>query len=125
MFGKDVKTKSRTRGEGQFGMIVGLAVAIVAGVAGFKILPLHIQGNELKDAMEEQANFGGMKPPEKIKWAIYEIAQKSGVPLKLDDIKISFHGANINIQAKYERAVDVLGYHYVYKFDKEVDKPIF
>lgn len=119
------KLPNGRRGEGQFGMIAGIVVAIVVSVAGFKILPLHIQGKEVKDAMDEQANFAGMKSQDKIKWGIYEIAQKVGSPLKLEDIKISFHGANITIEAKYERSVDVFGYKYVYKFDKSVDKPVF
>lgn len=113
------------RGEGAFGLIVGLAVLFVVVVACVRILPLHIHGNEVLDAMNEAANFGGLKPPEKLKLDIYLKAQDARVPLKMDAIRIDRNGSYITISAQYEQTADIFGYRYVYKFDKKVEKPVF
>jgi hypothetical protein len=113
------------RGEGALGLIVGLAVLFVVVVACVRIIPLHIRGNELLDAMNEAANFGGLKTPEKLQMDVYLKAQDSKVPLKLEAIKVERNGSYIAVSAKYDQAVDVFGYHYVYSFDKRVEKPVF
>lgn len=119
-----VATRFR-RGEGALGLIVGLGVLFVVVVAIVRILPLHIHGNEILDAMNEAANFGGMKGPEKLKMDIYLKAQKAKVPLKLEAIHIERRGTYIDISAQYEQTADIFGYKYVYKFDKKVEKPVF
>ena len=113
------------RGEGAFGLIVGLGVLFVVVVACVRILPLHIRGNEILDAMNEAANFGGLKGPEKLKMDIYLKAQDAKVPLKMDAIRIERSGNYIAISAQYEQSADIFGYKYVYRFDKRVEKPVF
>ena len=117
-------TRSR-RGEGALALIVGLGVLFVVVVACVRIIPLHIHGNEVLDALNEAANFGGLKPPEKLQYDVFMRAQNSKVPLKLEAIKVERSGSYIAISARYEQSVDVLGYKYVYKFDKRVEKPVF
>jgi hypothetical protein len=116
--------KSR-RGEGAFGLVVGLAVLFVVVVACVRIVPLHIHGNDVLDAMNEAANFGGLKSMEKLQMDVYLRAQGDRVPLKLEAIRVEKSGQYIAISAAYEQTVDVLGYKYVYKFDKRVEKPVF
>lgn len=113
------------RGEGAIGLIVGLGVLFVVVVAIVRILPLHIHGNEILDAMNEAANFGGMKGADKLQMDIYRKAQNVRVPLKLEAIRIERRGTYINISAQYEQTADIFGYKYVYKFDKKVEKPVF
>ena len=117
-------TRSR-RGEGAFGLIVGLGVLFVVVVACVRILPLHIRGNEILDAMTEAANFGSLKGPEKLQMDIYLKAQNAKVPLKMEAIRIERNGNYITISAQYEQSADIFGYKYVYKFDKRVEKPVF
>jgi hypothetical protein len=116
---------ARRRGEGAIGLIVGLVLVGVVTVALFKIVPLHIHGNEVLDAMQEQANFGGLKQLDKIQWEIFRRGEEAGVPLPLQEIKVMHRGQNIVITAKYTQTVDVFGYKYVYNFDKTVEKPTF
>jgi len=113
------------RGEGAFGLIVGLGILFVVVVACVRILPLHIRGNEILDAMNEAANFGGLKGPEKLKMDIYLKAQDAKVPLKMEAIRIDRSGNYITISAQYEQSADIFGYKYVYRFDKRVEKPVF
>ena len=113
------------RGEGAFGLIVGLAVLFVVVVGCVRIVPLHIHGNEVLDAMNEAANFGGLKPLEKLQMDIYLRAQKVRVPLKMEAIRVERAGTYIAISAQYEQSADIFGYKYVYKFDKRVEKPVF
>ena len=113
------------RGEGAFGLIVGLALLFVVVVGLVRIVPLHIHGNVVLDAMNEAANFGGLKTLEKLQMDVYLRAQDARVPLKLEAIRVEKNGSYISVSARYEQTVDVLGYKYVYKFDKRVEKPVF
>lgn len=113
------------RGEGGFKVLLGIAFLIVVTMACFKILPIHVKGGEVFDAMNEQANFGSLKTLDKIQYEVFRKAQENDVPLQLNDIKVYKNGSNIIIEAKYKQAVDVLGYHYVYEFDRKVEKPVF
>ena len=117
--------RAAVRGEGAFGLVISLAVLFVAVVALVRIVPLHIHGNEVLDAMNEAANFGGLKPIEKLQYDVFLKAQDARVPLKLDGIKIERNGSYIAISARYEQSADIFGYKYVYKFDKRVEKPVF
>jgi hypothetical protein len=113
------------RGEGAFGLVVGLAILFVVVVGLVRIVPLHVHGNVVLDAMNEAANFGGVKGLDKLQMDVYLRAQDARVPLKLEAIHVEKNGTYIAVSARYEQTVDVLGYKYVYKFDKRVEKPVF
>ncbi len=113
------------RGEGAFGLLVGLAVLFVVAVGCVRIVPLHIHGNEVLDAMNEAANFGGLKTLEKLQLDVYLRAQDAKVPLKMEAIRVEKNGSYLSISARYEQTVDIFGYKYVYRFDKRVEKPVF
>ena len=119
------KKSAARRGEGAFGVIVGIAILVVVGMALFKIVPLHIAGNDVRDAINEAANFASIKQDDKLRWDIFQRAQKAGAPLPMTEIKISRPGQAVRISAKYETTVNVLGYNYVYRFDETVEKPTF
>ncbi len=113
------------RGEGAFGLIVGLGILFIVVVALVRVVPLHIHGNEVLDSMNEAANFGGLKGLEKLKMDIYLKAVSSKIPLKLEAIRVERNGTYITISAQYEQTADIFGYKYVYRFDKKVEKPVF
>ncbi len=117
--------RARNRGEGAFGLIVGLAILFLVAVSLARIVPLHVHGNEVLDAMNEAANFGGLKPPEKLQLDVYLKAQDAKVPLQMQDIRVERNGTYIMISARYKQTADIFGYKYVYDFDKKVEKPVF
>ena len=117
--------RARNRGEGAFGLIVGLALLFVVAVACLRIVPLHVRGNEVLDAMNEAANFGGLKSLEKLQLDVYLKAQDAKVPLQMQDIHLERNGTYIMISARYKQTADIFGYTYVYNFDKKVEKPVF
>ena len=119
------RSGNRTRGEGAFGLIVGIIVLVAAVISGIKVIPLYIHGNEIYDAMNEAANFGGIKPLEKLQADIYNRAQDAGVPLNLAEIRVERNGPYIVITARYKQTVDLFGFKYVYNFDKKVEKLVF
>lgn len=119
------KSEKRTRGEGAFGLIVGILVLVAAVISGIKVVPLYIHGNEIYDAMNEAANFGGLKPLEKLQADIYNRAQDVGVPLNLAEIHVERNGPYVVIAARYKQTVDLFGFKYVYNFDKKVEKLVF
>jgi hypothetical protein len=117
--------RAGNRGEGAFGLVIGLAILFVVAVACARIVPLHIHGNEVLDAMNEAANFGGLKPLEKLQLDVYLKAQEAKVPLQMQDIRVERNGTYIIISARYKQTADIFGYKYVYDFDKKVEKPVF
>jgi len=119
------KRAAGKRGEGALGAIIGLAILAAVGFALFKIVPLHIAGNDVKDAMSEAANFASIKQDDRLRWDIFQRAQKAGAPLQQTEIRISRPAQAVKISAKYETSVVVLGYTYVYRFDETVEKPTF
>ena len=114
-----------TRGAGAFGVIIGIVVLVAAVTSGIKIVPLYLHGNEIYDAMNEAANFGGLKPLDRLQADIYNRAQDAGVPLPLNEIHVDRNGPYIVISARYKQSVDLFGFKYVYNFDKKVEKLVF
>jgi len=112
-------------GEGMVGLLIGLAILFVVVTAGIKISPLHIHGAEMLDAMNETANFGGLKPPERLQYELFSRAEDVRAPVTLENISVVRNGPYIVVQVKYEESVDVFGYKYVYNFDKKVEKLVF
>ena len=108
-----------------FGVLIALIVLFVAATAGFKIIPLHIHGAEMFDAMNEAANFGGLKPIEKLQDELLTKAQEIRVPVKPQDVSVLRNGGYIIVQVRYQETVDVFTFKYVYKFDKKVEKLVF
>ena len=84
-----------------------------------------MSGNAVFDIMNEQANFAGMKQLDKIRWEITKKAEEENVPLAPADLKVYNKGAMVVIEAKWTQTIDVLGYKYVYVFDRRVEKPVF
>jgi hypothetical protein len=119
------KERRREAGEGMFGVLIGLAILFVVVTAGVKIVPLHIHGAEMLDAMNETANFGGLKPPDRLKDDLFARAEDVRAPVTLQNITIERNGPYITVQVKYQESVDVFGYKYVYNFDKKVEKLVF
>ena len=99
------------RGEGAFGLIVGLVVLFVVVVALVRVVPLHIHGNEVLDAMNEAANFGGLKPLEKLQ--IRHLPERAGREgaAQAGRIHVEKNGSYIVISAKYEQTVGHLRLH--------------
>jgi hypothetical protein len=117
--------RGRRRGEGAFNLILGLAVLFVLVIAAVRVVPLHIHGNEVFDAMTEAANFGGLKGLDKLRYEVFQKAQEKRVPLQLNEIKVERNGPYIVISAKYEQTAEVFGLKYTYRFDKKVEKLVF
>ena len=51
--------RRKSRGEGAFGTILGIAVLVLVGVALFKIVPLHMAGNKVLDAKDASFKEAG------------------------------------------------------------------
>jgi hypothetical protein len=107
------------------GLLIALVVVFVVVTAGIKIIPLHIHGAEMIDAMNEVANFGGLRPIEKLRDELLSRAQEIRVPIKPQDVSVVRNGGYIVVQMRYQETVEVFTYKYVYNFDKKVEKLVF
>jgi hypothetical protein len=117
--------RRQERGEGMLRVVIGLAVLVVLVISGIKIVPIHIRGSEMFDAMDEAANFGGLKEPEKLEYDIFSRAEEVRAPVKMENISVVRNGGYIIVAVKYQESVDVFGYRYVYNFDKKIEKLVF
>ena len=108
-----------------FGLLIGLAILFVVATALAKIIPLHIHGAEVLDAMNEAANFGGLKPLDKLKQDVLMRAQDARAPIELKNISVLRNGPYIIVQVVYQETADIFGFKYTYNFDKKVEKLVF
>ena len=113
------------RGEGMFGLLLGLAILFVVATSLAKIIPLHIHGAEVLDAMNEAANFGGLKPLDRLQKDVLSRAQDARAPVELQNIIVIRNGPYIVVQVKYEETADIFGFKYKYNFDKKIEKLVF
>ncbi len=120
-----MRTRRNQRGEGMFGLLLGLAVLFVVATAGAKIIPLHMHGAEVLDAMNEAANFGGLKSMEKLQQDILNRAQDAKAPIELQNISVVRNGPYIVVRVVYQETADIFGFKYTYNFDKKVEKLVF
>ena len=91
-----------------------------------RIVPLHIHGNEVLDAMNEAANFGGLKAAREAPDGHLPARRRTRRSRsRCEAIRVESSGTYIVISARYEQTADIFGYKYVYTFDKKVEKPVF
>ncbi len=121
-----MRFRQRQAGEGIAGcalwaVILGIAVLIV-----IKIVPVKVQSAELKDFMLEQAKFAGRRAnADRIKKAILDKADELGLPVTKEDVSVRLSGGRIRMRCTYVVPVDLVVHTYMWKFDHQVDRPIF
>jgi hypothetical protein len=117
--------RSRQSGEGKIGCILWIAVAVIAGMIAFKMIPVRIQSAELYDFMVEQAKWASNRPPDAIKKAIVQRAKELELPLSADDVEVQRVGDRIKMEAEFTVPVEFPGYTYNWEFHHMVDRSIF
>ena len=120
---------AKERGEGKFGLIVGIVVLALGAFFLMNVVPVYFADWELGDRMETAAlgvpNHSGDKVSQEKVWeAVQELEltpyiQKNG-------IRVSTASGKRNISLSYEREVTYLpGYKKLVTFEHDVSVPVF
>lgn len=118
-------SKMRQRGEGRVGCLFWAVVLAIVVLIGIKMVPVKYASSQLFDFMDEQAKFAQKTTPDGMKKAILRRARELQVPLDPKRVTVKKSGGRIRIEAAYEVPVKFPGYTYVWKFEEEIDEPIF
>ena len=120
-----MRRRLRARGEGKIGCILWALVFAVVGLVAWKMIPVKIASSQLYDYMEDEAKFAAGNTIETMKKRIVEKAHELDLPLKEENVTVEKPGDNIRMRAVFEVPVEFPGYTYVWKFDHQVNRPIY
>jgi hypothetical protein len=112
-------------GEGRIGCIFWLLVLAAVIVVAWEWVPVRINTAEFADYMDEQAKFAQNASPAVLKRRLIERARALELPIEPDDCTVEKPGDRIRMRCVYEIELEYPGYTYVWKFDEQIDEPLF
>src|SRR5690348_7797379 len=116
--------RRRAAGEGNIGCILWTAVFLLLVLICYKVIPIKLNTAEMYDFMIEQAKFG-TAPAAELKKIILGKANELEIPINEKNLTVERIGDRIRMKTAFEIPVDFPGYTYVWKFDWEIDRPIY
>lgn len=119
-----MRQRRRAAGEGNLGCILWSLAFIVIALICYKAIPVKLNSAQLYDFMVEQAKFG-TAPPAEIKKAIISKAKELELPVNEKNLTVEKLGDRIRMKTAFEVPLEFPGYTYVWKFDWEIDRPIY
>ena len=83
-----------------------------------KVFPVLLNQYQLQDGMQNIARFATVnrQDPEQIRKAVLTEAEKDGVPISAEDIKVEALNGNVRINVNYSVTVDLLVYRWTMNF---------
>lgn len=120
-----MRTTARASGHSRIGCILWLIGLLIFGMIAYKAIPVLIQNAEFEDFLNDQARFAARASGEEIKKRILRRADELDVPLDPKRLTVRKGSRRIRIECSYEVSLEFPFYTYVWKFDHEVDRPIF
>ncbi len=118
-------TRLGSRGEGRLGCILWLLTAGIGVLIAVKAIPVKLTDVEFADYIEEQAQFSGRATGETLKKRILKKAKELEIPLEQKNLKVEKTSRRVRIQCNYTVTLDFGVYQYVWKFEHDLDRPIF
>jgi hypothetical protein len=112
-------------GDSKFGCVLWLVLLAVAVLISWKAVPVKIANAEFYDFMVEQAKFAGGSSPETIKKRLLVRAKELDLPVTDKNLSVERIGDRIRMKTGYVMLLEFPGYTYEWRFDHEVDRPIF
>jgi hypothetical protein len=113
------------RGEGRAGCIFWLAVLLITGLIGFKVVPVKYRNSQIYDFMYEQAKYAQQARPDRIRKDILRRARELKIPLDPKKLVVKRQGGRIFLQMEYDEVINFPGYTYTWHFKEVVDEPVF
>ena len=112
-------------GGARIGTVIWLLVFVVLVVVSKEAIPVKIRTSQLEDFMVELAKFSTRESDEKLQIRILEKADELQLPVVKNDVSVRKAGGRIRMRAQYEIPLEFPFYTYVWRFEHNVDRPIF
>ncbi len=119
------RARSHQAGEGVAGCLFWAAILGILLLVAFKMAPVKIASSELYDFMVEQAKFAGRTPAETVKGRVLAKARELELPVSEKSVTVEKVGGHIRMRCIYTVPVDFYLFTYQWRFDHDVDRPIF
>lgn len=116
--------RRRAAGEGNIGCILWTLAFLLIALICYKAIPVKLNTAEMYDFMIEQAKFG-TAPAASLKKIIIDKAKELEIPINEKNLTVERIGDRIRMKTAFEIPVDFPGYTYIWKFDWEIDRPIY
>jgi hypothetical protein len=119
---------NRQRGSGSLKAIVWTAILVALVYVGIKVLPILVTEYEFQDSIQNIARYASVNRQDetKIQKAVVAEAQKDGLPIMPEDVKVEGAGGNVQISADYSVTVDLSVYQWTLNFHPTaVNKALF
>lgn len=113
------------KGEGQLGCLFGLAILLVAIFIAYKIIPVKVKVAELRETVVDEAKSAGTHNDDHIRKAILQKADDEGLPVDDEDIEITRHGNEIQVDVDYVVPVSFPGRTWEWHQHHHAENPIF
>ena len=120
-----MRRRAAEAGSGNVGCILWLVVLGIAVLIAWKAIPVKIRSAELYDHMVEITKFGARTTPEEIEKDILAKARELDLPLDKEHVKVERIGDRLKMEATYTVPLEFPGYTYNWRFDHQVDRPLF
>jgi hypothetical protein len=110
--------RDKQRGAGRFKAIVWTLILATFVYVCVKVVPELVNEYQFQDGIQTIARFASVnhQPVEQIRAAVLKEAQKDGVPVAAEDLKIESVGGNIRIKADYSITIDLMVYQWTLNF---------
>lgn len=115
--------RSSERGSGAVKAIVWTLILASFIYVCVKVTPTLVNEYEFQDAIQTIARFASVsrQTSEQIKTNVLNEAQKNGIPVNAEDIKVEALSGNIKIQADYSVTIDLIVYQWTLNFHPSAD----
>jgi hypothetical protein len=120
-----MKNKSRQRGEGQFGCLIGLVLLLAAAMVAYKMIPIKVKAAEMRDTVVDEAKSAGQHNDKRMTEAMLAKAAELELPLEPENIEIVRKSGEVRVSVEYTVPVEFPGYVYQWHFKHQTTNPIF
>jgi len=103
-------------------LVLKLALAALVANAAWRIGSSYVTFYKFKDAVTEEAQFGGDKSADQIRERVAGLAQQYELPIDADAVTITQGHQHTRIAGSYTKSIEVMpGYKYPWAFSWDVE----
>jgi hypothetical protein len=115
----------RQRGEARLGTIIWILLFVAMVMISKEAIPVKIKSSQLQDFMTDLAKFSTRQDDDKLRARIFEKAEELELPLRKENVSVRKANGRVRMKASYEVPLEFPFYTYVWRFEHDVDRPIF
>ena len=116
---------NRERGEVRVGTIVWILVFVVVAIVCKEAIPVKIRSSQFQDYMVETAKFASHLSNDKLEKEILRKARDLDIPVNAKSVEVRKSNGRIRIRAEYTIPLEFPGYTYNWKFEHDINRPVF